>query len=275
MIRELISDVARQLVTENSGWLSQIRTLGYLQRESILDARDKLIVTDGENEIGITDVRGNSGYIRFRADQNFTRDDIASYTSCASSSRYNYFLRLVVVAKTGTPENVSLLLSTQLNSFVYAGDNFKTRVTGGGSHSVNISKAEGIDQLNNTYRVMYLDFTLSFDWRKDCDQIPFEMDCDNCLNIYDMGCMQHCGDIELEQVSDFTGTATLNTFFNGNTIVQSFPVTEGETVVIPMDGLNENYEYNIQLKDSAGEVITLVFGSPEENYDCFKIKLTP
>jgi hypothetical protein len=273
MIRELISDVARQLVTENSGWLSQIRTLGYLQN---IDS--KIIISDNENEIGITDVRGNSGYIRYRTDQNFTVDELTAserYTSCGSGSRYSYFLRLVVVAKTSTPENVSLLLSTQLNSFTYTGDKVKTRVTGGGSHSVNISKTEGIDQLNNTYRVMYLDFTLSFDWRKDCDQIPFEMDCDNCLNIYDMGCMQHCGEIELEQVSEFTGIATLNTFFNGNTIVQSFPVTEGEPVVIPMDGLNENYEYNIQLKDAAGEVITLVFGSPEENYDCFKIKLTP
>lgn len=270
MISELITDLARQLVVLNASWLSEIRSIGYMTKPE-----ESTVITDGENEIGITDTEGNSGYIRFANDRNFTVDEIKSFSSCRTASRYNYFLRMVVVAKTSTPENLSLLLSTQINSLSFSGDNVVARVTGGGSNSMNISKGEGSTQINSTFRVVYLDFTLSFDWRKDCDQIPITMACDNCENVYDMGCMQHCLEVTLETNSSYTGTATLNTFFNGTVITQSFDVTVDEPIVVPMDGLNENYEYNIQLMDSDGEVIVLTFGSPSEEYDCFKIKLLP
>lgn len=270
MISELITDLARQLVVLNASWLSEIRSVGYM---NTID--DKIIISDGENEIGITDTEGNSGYIRFAKDQNFTVSQIKSYTSCRTARNFKYYLQLTIVAKTSTPENLTLLLSTQIHSMNFTGDNVVAEVTGGGSNSISVAKKEGITQTNSTYRAVYLDFTLSFDWRKDCDQIPITMACDNCTNIYDFGCLQHCLEVTLGTNSSYTGTATLNTFFNGTVITQSFDVTVDEPIVVPMDGLNENYEYNIQLMDSDGEVIVLTFGSPSEEYDCFKIKLLP
>lgn len=275
MISELISDLARQLVVLNTSWLSEIRSIGYLNK-----FEDRTIVSDGDNEIGITDASGNSGYIRFVNDRNFTVEEITSYTSCRTASRFTYYLRLIIVAKTTTPENLSLLLSTQINSIQInsmslSGDNVKSRSTGGGSNSINIVRGEGAEQTNSTFRTVYVDFTISFDWRKDCDQIPIIMACDNCTNIYDIGCIQHCLEVTLETNSSYTGTATLNTFFNGTVITQSFDVAIDEPIVVPMAGLNENYEYNIQLMDSDGEVITLTFGSPSQEYDCFSVKLMP
>jgi hypothetical protein len=272
MIKELIEDVARQLVVLNASWLSEVRTIGYVQSTT-----EGKVITDQLNEIGITDVRGNSGYIRFQTDQNFTREEITRRTTSCNftSSKYTYRLRLIVVATTETPEDLSLLLSTQINSFAYTGNNVRTRVTGGGSHSANIVKEEGGSDWNPNYRAIYVDFTLSFDWRNDCDQIAIKMNCDNCTSTYDLGCIQHCKEVELETVATYTGVATLNTQFNGIVVTQSFDVTEGDPITVPMDGLNENYEYNIQLRDEDGEIIELTFGSPSENYDCFKIKTQP
>lgn len=272
MVQSIIQDIARQLVTINAAWLSEVRTIGYVVRDP------DIVITDFENEIGLTDRSKNSGYIRFRQDINFNREDIPARNSCGiQSSRYTHYLRLVIAAKTTTPEDLSMLLATQLNSMAltFTGiDNIKVRVLSGGSNSISITKGEASkDQLNSEYRAVYVDFNLQLDWRNDCDQIQITMACDNCTSTYDLGCVQHCEDIVISATIAEAGTATLNTNFNGVLVTQSFEVEVGDEITVPMSGLNENYEYSIQILNSSGEVIELTFG--DATYDCFTVKLMP
>lgn len=285
MITGLISEISQQLVTENAAWLSEVRAIGYMTK-----SEDRLVITDGENEIGITDREGNSGYIRFmEGGDNFSVTEIPAYTSCKNVFRYTYRLRLVIVAKTNTPENLSLLLASQLNGMTFSDKSAKVRVSGGGTNSVQVSLAEGSEQINPNFRVLYLNFTLQLDLRGDCE-IPVQMACEPCDNFYDLGCVKHCKTITVHAHVEYTGTATLNTFFNGIMVTQSFEVTETEDLEIPMTGLNENYEYIIQIRDEDGEIIPLFFdhghdenghghgggqGHDGHEYECFKIQLVP
>lgn len=282
-MKAIIEDIARQLVILNASWLSEVRTVGYRAT-----TEKGVVITDFENEIGITDRDGNSGYIRFAADTNFTRQESRALTSCVPSSRYTFKLRLVVIAKTETPEDLALLLSTQINALqlTYTNiNNIKCSVTSGGSNSAAITRNEGGEQINSTYRTVFVDFDLMFDWINDCDQIQIIMNCDNCTTTLDLGCIQHCETITVHADIAYTGTATLNTFFNGITVTQSFEVTEGEDMEVPLSGLNENYEYSIQFRDVNGEVIPVFGGEHEqghnegehvgEEYDCIKITLVP
>lgn len=271
MIAEIIQELSTELVTINASWLSEIRAVGYM----VSGEAGKIVEIDGL-ESGVTDRSGNSGYIRHMEGANFSVEQIPTFNSCVSASRYTFRMRLVVVAKTSTPENVAVLLSTQLNNFEYSADkSVKVRVSQGGSNSYSVVQNEGGEQINNEYRAIYLDFTIAFDWRKDCDQISVTMNCTNCTTVYELGCKQHCESIELPVDSEYTGTATLNTNFNGVMVSQSFEVTTGEPITVPMAGLNEDYEYNIQLRNEEGEVITLSIGSPSVDYDCFSVKLMP
>lgn len=271
MINELILSVAQKLVTANASWLSEVRTIGYMNR-----FEDGLVITDGENEIGITDRTGNSGYIRFvDGAQGFSVESIPSYRSCESSSRYSYRMRLVVVAKTETPENLSLLLSTQMNSFSFSGhDKGKARVTGGGTNSFQIVSAEGGEQLNTSYRALFIDFTLQFDWRNDCVPISITMECNNCDETIDYGCVKACSEIELPITITEAQTGTITTMFNGQMIVQPIELPVGEGVVVDLSGLNADYQYTIQVRGENGEALNIQ-PSPSLSYNCFKVKLIP
>ena len=273
MTTEIINQIAESLLSSND-WLSEIRSIGYLSRPTGEGANSKLVVTDGEREIGITDREGNSGYIRFRSDQNFRVQKITAYTSCYPSSRYIYDLRLIVVVKTTAPENIAMLLSTQLNSMrPTIGSQTRVDVQSGGTNSLSVVKNEGGEQWNNNYRAMFIDFNMSFDWRDDCSLIVTDMACDNCVNIYDLGCFPHCDLIGIGQNSNQTGIWTLNTIFNGTSIIQEFAVVSGQEIKIPLSGLNESYQFNIQIKNTSGVVFTFII----ENitYNCVQITLLP
>lgn len=272
MITELITNLAAQLVARNASWLSEIRTLGYLN-----STEEGKFVTDFKDEIGLTDREGNSGYIRFQEGENFSTQEVPRYTSCSSSTRYVFRLRLVIAAKTESPENLALLLSTQINSLEFLDKTVHARVQSGGSNSPQIVQAEGGEQLNNEFRVVYVNFNLQFDWRKDCDTIPIIMSCSNCTSTIDLGCRQHCDAVPTFTPATETATYTLNTFFNGVVVTQSFPVTEGADISVPMAGLNESYEYDIQVRNSDGEIVELKLEDDPSalNYDCFRVKLLP
>lgn len=276
MIREIIDSISTQLVQSNS-WLSEIRSVGYLNRQSIENARDKFVVTDGIKEIGITDRSGNSGYIRFSSDQNFTTEESMQYAGCQVMTRFTYFMRLVIVAKTELPENITLLLASQLSKLSFAGyesNSVKVRARSGGSNSMAVVQNEsGQNQENVNYRTLYIDFTIQFLWNYDCDQIEIDMACDTCTNPLDLGCHQHCETVSIGTNALHTGNYTIKTSFNGVAVTQTFSATKNTEIQIPLENLNENYQFDIRIYDPFGEEITI--GLPSEDYDCIRITVTP
>lgn len=285
MIDGLIREIIVNLQTENASWLSEIRGVGYAYTSEI-EGKRQIRITDFENEIGITDIRVNSGYLRFRNDNNFQSQELPRIVSCARVFRYTYQFRLVVACITSTPENLAFLLATQLNSMSFDKPTTQITVTAGGSNSYNVALNEGSEQINAEYRVVYVDFNLVFNHK--CEPIPVTMDCPNCTSTLDLGCLQHCDTLTVHADIAYSGTATLHTTFNGNMVVQTFEVTSGEDLEVPMSGLNENYEYVIQFRDEDGELIP-IFDADHggqghghdgddhggHEYDCIKITLKP
>jgi len=99
------------------------------------------------------------------------------------------------------------------------------------------------------------------------------MSCTNCTNVFDFGCIPHCEGLFIGQNATETGTWTLHTNFNGTSVIQEFEVVDGEEIELPMSGLNESYEFSIQIKDSEGTVFTFTIEDIE--YNCVKITLLP
>jgi len=278
MIREIVTEIARQLVSANS-WLSEIRVLGYMQQVD-----DTKAVLDGESEIGLTDKSGNSGYIRFASDTNFqAEEDTARMGGCAINQRITYGMRMVVAAKTEVPENIALLLTVQLAGLSfnqYPQNRVKVRARQGGTNTFSIVKNESGDETwNNQYKAIYLDFIIQFNWQQNCNEINIETDmiCDNCSSILDLGCIQRCEEASVGMDATYTGQMSLKTIFNGVQVVSSFDVVEGEDIQIPLTSLNDDYEFNIQLLNSEGNPINIVLEDPSDStvYDCVKIKVIP
>jgi len=65
------------------------------------------------------------------------------------------------------------------------------------------------------------------------------------------------------------GLLTYEYEFNGFVHRKFIKPTVGEPYVIPFGGLNEDYEYKVQILGPDGEKITLA------GFDCFTFKLTP
>ena len=273
MINEIVDIIASNLVTDND-WLSEIRSIGYLNRINGITS-----VTDTMKEIGLNDREGNSGYIRFENDRNFSiRESPNQYSSCGKSIEITYLMTLVIAAKTAIPESVALMLAVQFKELnfdtEYPANNVIVYAISGGSNSQSVvPKESGSDQWNQNYRALYVDFSIQFTWDKNCNQIPITMACDNCTNILDLGCVDHCETHGIGVNATYTGTMTLKTIFNGVSVTQSFDVEYGEEIEIPLEYLNEDYEFNIQLFDIGGEIITKTVDAVE--YDCFKIKILP
>ena len=273
MINQIINIIASNLVSRNT-WLSEIRSIGYL---NVINGQKT--ITDTFKEIGITDTSGNSGYIRFQNDINFVvRNLLNQMTGCRHLKEITYAMELVLAVKTAVPESVALLIAMQLDEIPFGsefdGYNVKVAAKQGGSNSVQIVQREsGGNQWNDEYRAMFVDFTIQFTWDKNCDQIPIDMACETCENPLDLGCKQHCEIVGIGTDATYTGEMTLKTIFNGVQVTQIFEVTEGEEISIPLENLNENYEFNIQLFDAEGEAVLI--GLPSEDYDCVKIKVIP
>ncbi len=274
MVTQLIENVASFIKSNNSKWLGQIRTLGHLSKSQ----NGAVVLTDELTEIGLTDVSGNSGYIRFRNDQGWSVQEIPPILS-GHSFRYSFALKLVVLIRESNPTDLGLLLTRQLNSYnvLQSGQakNVRCVATGGSSNTLSVMKSEnGIDDVNVTYRLFMVDFNLIFDDHNYCDfdesvnSIP--MPC-NCTNTLELPCVGSCDEIN----TGFTATAqTLNVVsgFNGSRI-QFELVHAGGEVVLDASLLNADYTFDIQVLGADGEPLTQTVETVE--YNCISVKIEP
>lgn len=281
MITEIVNTIAAKLVLTNSAWLKQIRSLGYLAKTEA-----ETVIYDQEvKEIGLDDRNGNSGYIRFGSDQNFTVNPIPAKVS-KYAYQYKYALRLVIVVKTDYPANINYLLSLQLNhldlgSCTYAtgtASNIMVQTASGGSNTIANAKNEsGVEIKNNNYKVVYIDFVVKFDDHNSCDftqKIILPMEC-GCASILDLECVGSCDDITIPIVSLYTGDATVRTIFNGNYVTIPVEVVTGEEIVVNAEHLNADYTFNLQVFNEDGEQLTYSEDPSGTVYDCFQIKIIP
>lgn len=282
MINDIVNTIAQNLVSVNSNWLSQIRTLGYLNKSS----DSETIVYDQEvKEIGLSDTMGNSGYIRFGSDSNFKIEKIQSKVS-PFAYRYTYALRLVVVLKTKYPADINYLLTLHLNHLVFTECKYDTgtasnvvvqAVTGGSNPIANTLQESGKKIDNTNYKVLYIDFLVKFDDNNICDftqKIILPMDC-GCTNKLDVGCYGSCVTIDLPIVADYTGDATIETEFNGNQVIIPIEVINGEAISFRTEHLNADYMFDLKVFDAEGEQITYQEDPSGTIYDCFTIKVIP
>lgn len=274
MITQLIEDVASFIKTANTGWLDQVRTLGFLSRSQ----NGPVVLTDELEEIGLTDVRGNSAYIRFRNDQGWTSQQIPSVTG-QPAYRYVFALKLVALVRSTQTTDLGLLITRQLNSYslLTSGQakNIRCVATGGSSNTLTVVKGEnGTDDTNVSYRVFSVDFNLQFDDHQICDftqsvnNLP--MPC-NCTQTLELPCVGSCATIQ----TGFTATAqtlTVVTGFNGSRIEIDIEHGGGE-VELDASLLNADYTFVIQIVNEEGTALTQTVDTV--TYNCISVKIEP
>jgi len=76
--------------------------------------------------------------------------------------------------------------------------------------------------------------------------------CD-CLNI---GCFPFCDEeYAFEGLYDTAAVLTYVYEFNGSIHQKKVKPTIGQPVVIPFEGLNEDYQYKVEIYDADGEIV--------------------
>jgi hypothetical protein len=91
--------------------------------------------------------------------------------------------------------------------------------------------------------------------------------CTNTLNF----CAQNvCGDIDFDVKAQATGTHKMVTGFMGMQIIIENEITAGDNIAFPIDSLNENFQYTVELFDPNGSKILI--RKNDIDYDCFKFK---
>lgn len=274
MITGLIDNVAGFIKSNNSQWLNQVRTLGHLSRSQ----NGSVVLTDELEEIGVTDIEGNSAYIRFRNDQGWTSQTITSVTG-EPAYRYVFSLKLVVLIRESNPTDLGLLLTRQLNSYsilsLGQATNIRCIASGGSSNTLTVMKGEnGADDANVTYRLFMIDFNLQFDDHQICNfdesvnNIP--MPC-NCTQTLELPCVGSCSTILTGFEAD-EQTLTVVSGFNGNRI--EFDIAhEGGEVVLDASLFNADYTFIIQILDSEGAALEQTI--EEVVYNCVSVKIEP
>lgn len=280
MIQALVTDISQKLLTANSEWLSSIKSIGQRQRKAVADGRDTFFLMDEEfNDIGLTDIRNNSGYIRQRSETAMT---ITTAPRIGANEGYTYTLpfSLVLAVKFPTTTDLLFLLTRQLRAINYTSffdlKNVKCEVIAAGNNSkANALNEMGKDQINNEYRIIYVDFNLKFTDYKNCDlteNIETPMDCE-CTNIFKLGCASTCDTITIE-VEATHENVIVETQMNGS--IHSFVVEQeiGENISIPLEIFNENYThiFKVYMND---ERVTYSPDPSGITYDCFSIEIKP
>lgn len=267
MIREIAQSLSSSLVAENS-WLKEVRILGY---QTTIAGEKKIVGND--EQIGLTDISDNSGYIRMRGD--IRMEDGARKTSCARIDKVIVPFRIIIAAKTETPENLAWAIATQINAttFTLSGAlvSFTSTLAGGNSNQ-NVLEETGTEQMNSGLRVIAVDFNAEFSWASDCPlPITFPEMC-NCTSTLTLGCFNSCDLIDTGIPQ--TGAVTMIATFNG--VSQSVEIEDSpssENIIVDTSVLNESYAYIVQFKNSDGDVITLEVDGT--TYDCFKFEIAP
>jgi len=275
MIQALVTDIAQKLLTANSEWLFSIKTIGQLSK----GVEGNYVSDEDFNEIGLTDIRNNSGYIRQRSDVAMTMSEAPRITSNVGYT-YSIPYRLVMAIKATNTTDILFLLTRQLRAITYVSYldlmNVKCQVIQGGNNTRNIHLTEtGKEQTNIEYRVIYVDFNLIFTDYKECDltdNIETPMDCE-CTNVFKLGCASTCDTITIE-VEATTESVIVETQMNGS--IHSFNVEQevGENISIPLEIFNENYTHILKIYDGDHRVTYQPDPSGVE-YDCFSIEIKP
>jgi hypothetical protein len=91
--------------------------------------------------------------------------------------------------------------------------------------------------------------------------------CINTLNYCDQNV---CGSIDFDIEAQINGVHKLSTEFLGTKLVIEEIFTIGENLVFPIDKLNENFQYTVELFDPNGAKI--IVRRDDIDYDCFKFK---
>jgi hypothetical protein len=91
--------------------------------------------------------------------------------------------------------------------------------------------------------------------------------CTNTLNFCDQNI---CGDIDFDIKAQANGEHTLVTHFLGIQIVIKKSFLDTQEIIFPLEGLNESYEYTVELFDPTGAKI--IIRKNAIDYDCFKFK---
>lgn len=97
------------------------------------------------------------------------------------------------------------------------------------------------------------------------------MNCQCCCTNTLKYCEQDvCSEIDFDIKAQVPGTHKLITHFLNIRLIIEAEFAVNEQVIFPLDGLNENYEYTVELYDPLGAKILIRKDSVD--YDCFKFK---
>jgi len=94
------------------------------------------------------------------------------------------------------------------------------------------------------------------------------MSCNCCTNTLNYCDQNVCGEIDFDILAQVPGIHTLTTFFLNKKITIEKEFSVDELIIFPLDTLNENYEYKVELFDPNGDKI--IIRKSDIDYDCFK-----
>lgn len=94
-----------------------------------------------------------------------------------------------------------------------------------------------------------------------------------CTKTLNLCSADICGnEINFNILAQSSGVHKMVTDFLGMPITIEKDFLAGDDVIFPIEGLNEDYEYTVQLFDTSNDKI--VIRKDEVDYDCFKFKTT-
>jgi len=91
-----------------------------------------------------------------------------------------------------------------------------------------------------------------------------------CINTLNFCNQNVCGEIDFDIIAQIAGTHRLVTEFLGIKITIENVFGIGDNITFPIDQLNENFQYTVELFDPNNAKI--IIRKNEIDYDCFKFK---
>ena len=79
--------------------------------------------------------------------------------------------------------------------------------------------------------------------------------CSTCLCAHNLGCVDPCGNITIDETADATADYVLKLEYLGNTVEITAAQTSGEDMVFPAQGVNESFVFRGQIFDGDGDVV--------------------
>ena len=101
-------------------------------------------------------------------------------------------------------------------------------------------------------------------------------DCKEYMDVYDVGCFTHCGDIDTGLLANSSGIHTLMFDFRGVTRIVKVYARKGESIKIP-NKFNESSEQHFKIYDPIGQRYVFEkywpWAAHCSKHDLFKIKI--